>query len=386
MRTIPYGRWLTGGVVGLVLLALAALLPPAVMQAREAARRSQSRNHLKSLGLALHNYHDVHQTLPPGAVVNDDGTGRHGWYIQLAPYVDAAPMFSQVNFDLDWNHPRNAHVFRYVVPWCLNPSTGPQRSADGFGMSHYPANARVFHRNSSVTLADLNAGSANTWFLGEGGGSFAPFGYPFNWRHLGDQLNSGPLGFGLPQTAGANLLLGDASVRYLSSATDSTVLRQLAAALPQPPPEEIAVPPPLEWGDGDDWSGSHLGLDADDYEGLIAATLIDGEGVIQEVWIGAASKFSVRRASNEDLRRVVEAYPAMHRLIGAPRIDDEAAKLVARLPELRQLNAVSLQQSDAVTAALNSLTHLTEVVIAEESLEEPDSDARPVRYTITVAP
>ena len=41
---------------------------------------------------------------------------------------------------------------------------------------------------------------------------------------------------------------------------------------------------------------------------------------------------------------------------------------------------------DAVTAALNSLTHLTEVVIAEETLEEPDSDTRPVRYAITAAP
>ncbi len=79
-------------VVIAIIAILIALLLPAVQQAREAARRTQCRNNLKQLGIALHNYHDVHQTFPPG------GFSEWGYQTFLLPYVDQAAGYNQINF------------------------------------------------------------------------------------------------------------------------------------------------------------------------------------------------------------------------------------------------------------------------------------------------
>jgi prepilin-type N-terminal cleavage/methylation domain-containing protein len=91
-------------VVIAIIAILIALLLPAVQQAREAARRTQCRNNLKQIGIALHNYHDTFSVLPMGYSDTEDGfTHRLGvgwsWMTFLLPYIDQAPLYNQFNFN-----------------------------------------------------------------------------------------------------------------------------------------------------------------------------------------------------------------------------------------------------------------------------------------------
>ena len=86
-------------VVIAIIAVLIALLLPAVQQAREAARRSQCKNNLKQLGLALHNYHDVYNVFPGLRCGPNDGANRQGdqtGLIPMLPYLDQAPLYNTI--------------------------------------------------------------------------------------------------------------------------------------------------------------------------------------------------------------------------------------------------------------------------------------------------
>jgi len=83
-------------VVIAIIAVLVALLLPAVQQAREAARRSQCKNNLKQLGLAFHNYHDTHSSLPFAWMASNE-LNASCWGIMLLPYLDQGPLYNQWN-------------------------------------------------------------------------------------------------------------------------------------------------------------------------------------------------------------------------------------------------------------------------------------------------
>src|SRR3979409_2681697 len=89
-------------VVIAIIAVLIALLLPAVQQAREAARRSQCKNNLKQLGLAMHNYEGANGCFPPNdGILNTpawDTNGKGTHLVQLLPFRDQAPLYNALNF------------------------------------------------------------------------------------------------------------------------------------------------------------------------------------------------------------------------------------------------------------------------------------------------
>jgi prepilin-type N-terminal cleavage/methylation domain-containing protein len=95
-------------VVIAIIAILIALLLPAVQQAREAARRTQCKNNMKQLGLALHNYHDTMTYFPYGEMYGGGQASAAGYtatdvknqngLVMLLPYIDQAPLYNTLNF------------------------------------------------------------------------------------------------------------------------------------------------------------------------------------------------------------------------------------------------------------------------------------------------
>lgn len=116
-------------IIGLLL----ALLLPAVQAARETARRTQCVNHLRNLALATLQYETANNCYPPAA--NDrDGqvpnsvkppVARHNGISRLLPYFEEGNKFQEIDFEYDWNHPRNYDVTRQDVAGILICPTAP---------------------------------------------------------------------------------------------------------------------------------------------------------------------------------------------------------------------------------------------------------------------
>jgi prepilin-type N-terminal cleavage/methylation domain-containing protein len=95
-------------VVMAIIAVLIALLLPAVQQAREAARRSQCKNNLKQLALAMHNYHETYNTFPMNCWLAIRATtgqiyNGHSWMSQILPFVEQGGLQSNISFNVGFD-------------------------------------------------------------------------------------------------------------------------------------------------------------------------------------------------------------------------------------------------------------------------------------------
>jgi len=132
-------------VVISIIALLIGLLLPAVQSAREAARRAQCQNHLKQIGLALHSYHDVFGSLPPGRMMTYDrryaGTNPpctsrivdKSFLVMLLPQLEQQALYNSINQDLTilGRENRTLHSTSVATFACpSDPASGPPRAAD----------------------------------------------------------------------------------------------------------------------------------------------------------------------------------------------------------------------------------------------------------------
>lgn len=176
-------------VVIAIIAILIALLLPAVQQAREAARRTQCKNNLKQIGLALHNYESTFSCLPPGSIVASGGIGvtsEASPHAFILPFFEQASAYSAFNFNVSINaHASNqaAREFKFPMLQCPSQPTSPAfvlaapQCPNGCGTTNYVqslgnnSNYGVvngpFSRRSNTKMRDFTDGLSNTSLFSE---------------------------------------------------------------------------------------------------------------------------------------------------------------------------------------------------------------------------
>lgn len=178
-------------VVIAIIAVLIALLLPAVQQARESARRTQCKNNLKQLGLALHNYADSHGMFPAGHMdtytdyISAGARHQFSWLTALLPFIDQGPLYSQINFsdaDLLVNanlNPKFAAVASVSVPAFICPSDPVPRVSSTLAPTNYLASqgnrcdcrdqncSGLFGHSSYARLSSITDGLSQTIACGE---------------------------------------------------------------------------------------------------------------------------------------------------------------------------------------------------------------------------
>jgi len=247
-------------VVIAIISVLIGLLMPAVQKVREAAARTQCKNHLKQVGLAMHAYHTRMGHFPAGYVAQvDPGTGADlgpgwGWASQILPDLEQTALHRTLNFNVDITDPIHAtsRVTPVKVLLCpsderintfpvLDPAGNPlievaHASYVGvFGSNEIEDNPSlgngILFRNSRVRIEDVTDGLSNTFLVGERraslsraswtgsvtGAAEGPIMVLGHTGHLPNDPGGHPEDFASRHISGVNFLMADGSVQNLNN-------------------------------------------------------------------------------------------------------------------------------------------------------------------------
>jgi hypothetical protein len=105
------------------------------LQALQAANLAQSINHLRQIGLALHNFRSAHGNFPPAIVFGPDGKPWHSWRVLILPYLEEPRLFNQYDFTQPWDSPKNRALIDKMPAVYRDPQNGDATGS----VTHYAA-------------------------------------------------------------------------------------------------------------------------------------------------------------------------------------------------------------------------------------------------------
>lgn len=209
-----------------VMCVCVGLLLPAVQAAREAARRMSCSNNIKQIGLAMHNYHSMYDSLPPAYTVDENGQPLHSWRTLLLPFMEQQALYNTIDLSKPWDDPVNQAARETQVLTYLCPSSPSDEAltpyvavVDETGMMSGP---------TPIRFRDVTDGISNTLLVIEvGPDASVPWMSPQD-VDASAFLNPAATGRSSSHPGGAHVLMGDGAVKFIA---DSAGVDERAALI-----------------------------------------------------------------------------------------------------------------------------------------------------------
>lgn len=200
---------------------IVTLLLPAITQARVAAKRTQSMNNLKQIGLAMHNYHDVYKHLPPAVVMGPDGKTPHSWRVEILPYIDQFALYQEYRMNEPWDSDHNKKLLEKIPDVFRCPSD----ASDSTNTSYFALTGKgtSFEGDEGLSFAKFTDGLSNTFMVVETKNT-VPWTKP---EDIPIDFEKDLPEFGGWYQGGYIALMCDGAVKFISENIDEKVLKLL---------------------------------------------------------------------------------------------------------------------------------------------------------------
>ena len=189
------------------------------------AQQSASKNNLKMMGLAMHNFHDVHRKFPPAVTKDKNGKPGLSWRVHLLPFLEQDPLFTEFHLDEAWDSPHNKPLIEKMP--AIYKSPGSKAEAGKTVYLTLRAKDTIFPADSDgLSFREITDGTSNTLMVVEASDDKAVI-----WTKP-DDLDFDPekpqTGLKSARTDGFLGLMADGTVRFFNDLLPAETVRRLA--------------------------------------------------------------------------------------------------------------------------------------------------------------
>jgi len=201
---------------------IAGTLVPAIINARKAARRAQTKAKMLQIGIAMQAYQTTHGHFPPAYTVDKDGKPLHSWRVLLLPYLEHSKWADAIKMDEPWDSEHNRKLLRNMPEIYRSPASEAPPNMTTFQVPS--GDETMFQGGKKIRRADVRDGSSNTILLVETNDDQAVhWAKPEDWKYDPDKPAKGVIDD--RSDDGFVAVFADSSVRFISRTIDRTVLK-----------------------------------------------------------------------------------------------------------------------------------------------------------------
>jgi hypothetical protein len=141
--------------------AAGAFLGQSAIGIAKKAESNVIKNHLKQLGLAMHNYHDVYKHFPPAVIRDPQGRPVLSWRVSLLPFLEQNELYKQFHLDEPWDSEHNKPLIA-KLPDVFSPDSSKLREEGKTTLLVPVGKQTVFGPPEGMAIRDITDGTSNT--------------------------------------------------------------------------------------------------------------------------------------------------------------------------------------------------------------------------------